>query len=84
MTIKYLKSDLNKDDFLYFGVSKENHNSESYLGSLQFDWSVNLYDGNIYHNQHNKDQNKDKQDKDFGTVYGYYSKIGDEIECWCD
>ena len=69
---------------MMFGISIHNHKCPEYLGKLKSEWSLDLYNGQIYHNQSNKDKDKDEDDRDEGTAYGYYSQIGDVIECICD
>ena len=50
LAIKYLTGyEYAGADEMRFGVSKESHTSNKLLGYLKQDWSIKLYDGNIYH-----------------------------------
>ena len=72
-TMTYLESGVNSE-FLMFVVSKESHTEELYLGSQEFDWSMNLKDGRIHNNEPNQE----------GTSYGLRSLKDTIIECIVD
>ena len=76
MSIKYVKGADNGKGArtLMFGVSGEDYDVKGeFLGSLEKDWSIHLYDGYIFHDEINKDKDKPEGQKLLGTSYGYRS-----------
>ena len=50
LAIKYLAGDEDLKAYgMMLGVSKESHTSNKKLGYLKQDWSIHLWNGNIYH-----------------------------------
>jgi len=61
MTIWYLKGDKDRDAIgIFFGVSKENHNTPYYLGGLTSDWSISLFIGWTHHDEFNREMVQDQ------------------------